>query len=138
MTTYEGGLRVPSMLRWPGAVKSSQIKTDIQSHQDMFISFAAVAGVPDVAEKMKAEKTQYSDGIDNVDYWTDKPPDSARTSMFYCIENKLTAVRMGPWRLHLSAKGVTTRRWCHASCRSCSTCAATRSRAMTARIRTVI
>jgi arylsulfatase len=51
MTTYEGGVRVISMLRWPGVDQARQIKNGIQAHQDMFTSFAAVAGVPDVASR---------------------------------------------------------------------------------------
>jgi arylsulfatase A-like enzyme len=104
MTTYEGGVRVISMLRWPGVVKPGQIKNGIQAHQDMFTSFAAAAGVPDVAEQMKRDKKQYIDGVNNIDYWTGKSPDSARNSLLYYIESKLTAVRMGPWKLHFSTK----------------------------------
>ncbi len=43
MTTYEGGVRVISMLRWPGVIESGQILNGIQGHQDMFTSFAAAA-----------------------------------------------------------------------------------------------
>lgn len=104
MTTYEGGVRVPSMLRWPGVIKPGQIKNGIQAHQDMFTSLAAAAGVPDVVEQMKRDKKQYIDGLNNIDYWTGKSPESARTSVLYYIESKLTAVRMGPWKLHFSTK----------------------------------
>ncbi|MCY1504006.1 Arylsulfatase [compost metagenome] len=104
MTTFEGGVRVPSMLRWPGVVKPGQIKNGIQAHQDMFTSLAAAAGVADVAERIKQEKKQYIDGIDNRDYWTGKSPQSKRTSLLYYIESKLTAVRMGPWKMHFSTK----------------------------------
>ncbi|QUN32787.1 arylsulfatase (plasmid) [Cupriavidus sp. KK10] len=104
MTTYEGGVRVISMLRWPGVIKPGQIKNGIQAHQDMFSSLAAIGGVPDVAERMKQEKTQYIDGVNNVDYWTGKAQESARKDFLYYYENKLTAVRMGPWKLHFSLK----------------------------------
>ncbi|MBM3103679.1 arylsulfatase [Pseudomonas sp. V1] len=104
MTTYEGGVRVPSMLRWSGRVQPGQIKNGIQSHQDMFTTLAVAAGVPDVVERMKQEKKQYIDGINNLDYWTGKAPQSARHSLFYYIESKLTAVRMGPWKMHFSTK----------------------------------
>ncbi|MGH8790446.1 MAG: arylsulfatase [Cupriavidus necator] len=104
MTTYEGGVRVVSMLRWPGVIKPGQIKNGIQAHQDMFTSFAAVAGNPNVAEQMKREKKQYIDGINNVDYWTGKTQDSARRDFLYYYESKLAAVRMGPWKFHFSVK----------------------------------
>ena len=64
MTTYEGGVRVISMLRWPEAIKPGQVLNGIQAHQDMFTSLAAAAGETDVVERMKAEKKQYIDGVD--------------------------------------------------------------------------
>jgi len=104
MTTYEGGVRVISMLRWPGAVKPGQILNGIQAHQDMFTSLAVAAGVDDVVEKVKSEKKQYIDGVNNVPYWTGKTDESARNHIFYYYESKLTAVRMGPWKFHFSTK----------------------------------
>lgn len=104
MTTYEGGVRVISMLKWPGVVQPGQIKNGIQSHMDMFTSLATAAGVDNVAEKMKKEKKQYIDGVNNIPYWTGKREESARDHLFYYYESKLTAVRMGPWKWHFSTK----------------------------------
>lgn len=104
MTTYEGGVRVVSMLKWPGQIQADQIKNGIQTHMDMFTSLATVAGVPNVAEKVMKEKKQYIDGVNNVPYWTGQQEDSARENMFYYYEGKLTAVRMGPWKFHFSTK----------------------------------
>ena len=104
MTTYEGGVRVISMLKWPGKIEPGQVLNGIQAHQDMFTSLAAAAGVPDVAEKMMAEKKQYIDGVNNLDYWTGKSPESNRNHIFHYYESKLTAVRMGPWKFHFSTK----------------------------------
>lgn len=104
MTTYEGGVRVISMLKWPGMIQPGQIKNGIQTHMDMFTSLATAAGVQNVGEKMKKEKKQYIDGVNNVPYWTGKAVDSSRETMFYYYESKLTAVRMGPWKFHFSTK----------------------------------
>jgi len=104
MTTYEGGVRVISMLKWPGKIEPGQILNGIQAHQDMFTSLAAAAGVPDVAEKIKVEKKQYIDGVNNLDYWTGKSAESNRNHIFHYYESKLTAVRMGPWKFHFSTK----------------------------------
>jgi len=104
MTTYEGGVRVISMLRWPGAVKPGQILNGIQAHQDMFTSLATAAGVPDVRERMIKTKKQYIDGLNNVPYWKGETDKSARNSIFYYYESKMTAVRMGPWKFHFSTK----------------------------------
>lgn len=104
MTCYEGGVRVISMLRWPGVIQPGQIKNGIQAHQDMFTTFAAAAGVPDVAAKIKTEKKQYIDGVNNLDYWTGKSSESARRHWLYYYEGRLAAVRMGPWKIHLATK----------------------------------
>jgi arylsulfatase A-like enzyme len=42
MSTYEGGVRVISMLRWPGVIAPGQVLNGIQCHQDMFTSLAAL------------------------------------------------------------------------------------------------
>jgi len=104
MTTYEGGVRVISMLRWPGVVEPGRVLNGIQGHQDMFTSLAAAAGVTDVAEKMKKQKKQYIDGLNNLPYWKGDSDESARTHIFHYYESKLTAVRMGPWKFHFSTK----------------------------------
>ena len=104
MTTYEGGIRLISMLRWPGHIQPGQILNGIQAHQDMFTSLAAAAGVPDVVEQMKTEKNQYIDGINNLDYWTGKAKESNRNLLFNYYESTLTGVRMGPWKFHFSTK----------------------------------
>jgi len=104
MSTYEGGVRVISMLRWPGVIKPGQMLNGIQGHQDMFTSLAAAAGVDNVAEKIKKEKKQYIDGVNNLPYWKGETDHSARNHIFYYYESKLTAVRMGPWKFHFSTK----------------------------------
>jgi arylsulfatase A-like enzyme len=104
MGTFEGGVRVPSMIKWPGVIKPGQVLNGIQAHQDMFTSLAAAAGVPDVNKKMMDEKHQYIDGVNNLDYWTGKSDHRNRDVFFYYYESKLAAIRMGPWKLHFSEK----------------------------------
>jgi len=104
MTTYEGGVRVPMMARWPGKIPADTRLNGIQGHQDLFATLAAAAGVDDVAEKMMAEKKQYIDGVNNLNYWLGQAQESSRNHIFYYYESKLTAVRMGPWKFHFSTK----------------------------------
>src|SRR4029434_2599514 len=102
MTCYEGGVRIVFLLRWPGVVKPGQVLNGIQAHMDMFTSFAAAAGVSNVVETIKREKKQHIDGINTLEYWTGKAPDSKRNDFLYYYESKLTAVRVGPWKVHFS------------------------------------
>jgi arylsulfatase A-like enzyme len=104
MTTYEGGVRVPSMIRWPAKLPAGKTLNGIQAHQDMFTSLASAAGIEDVNAKMMEEKKQYIDGVDNVAYWMGTENASRRNHIFHYYESKLTAVRMGPWKFHFSTK----------------------------------
>ncbi|WIO75561.1 arylsulfatase [Porticoccaceae bacterium LTM1] len=104
MTTYEGGVRVPMMARWPGKIPGGKKLNGIQAHQDLFTTLAAAAGVPDVAERVMKQKKQYIDGVNNLEYWMGESGMSNRNHIFYYYESKLTAVRMGPWKFHFSTK----------------------------------
>jgi len=104
MSTYEGGMRVISMVRWPGHIPAGTTLNGIQTHMDMFTTFAAIAGVKDVAADMMKEKKQYIDGLNNLDYWTGKSKESKRHDVFYYYEAKLMAIRMDQWKIHFNTK----------------------------------
>ena len=104
MTTYEGGVRVPCMVRWPGKIPAGTKLNGIQGHQDLFTTLASAAGIKDVTDQIMEEKHQFIDGVDNLDYWMGKTDQSSRNHIFYYYESKLTAVRMGPWKFHFSTK----------------------------------
>ena len=100
MTTYEGGVRVPMIVRWPGHVPADTVLTGIQAHMDIFTTLAAAAGEPDVVEKMKVERKQFIDGVNNLDYWTGETDQSARDNFIYYHESTIRAVRYAQWKLH--------------------------------------
>jgi len=104
MSTYEGGIRVPSMVRWPGVLEEGKILNGIQGHQDMFTTLATAAGVDDVVGLVRDEMDQYVDGVNNLPYWLGETEQSARTHIFHYYEGRLTAVRMGPWKFHFATK----------------------------------
>src|SRR5499427_3912446 len=52
-TNWEGGWRVPFVMRWPGVIQPGRIINDICSLQDMIPTFAAAAGESDLVEKVK-------------------------------------------------------------------------------------
>lgn len=104
MSTYEGGVRVPSMVRWPGHIPAGITLNGIQAHMDMFTTLAAIAGVDDVAADIMKEKKQVIDGVNNMDYWTGKSKESKRHVFFYYYETKLMAVRMDQWKVNFNTK----------------------------------
>ena len=100
MTTYEGGVRVPCMVRWPGHIPAGRILGGIQTHMDVFTTLAAVAGEPNVAQKMLAERKQPIDGVNNLAYWTGQSNESARDNYLYYYESSIKAIRYKQWKIH--------------------------------------
>jgi len=104
MTTFEGGIRVPMLARWPGKIPAGSKLNGMQGHQDLFTTLAAAAGISNVAEYVMEEMNQYIDGVNNLDYWLGNAETSSRNHIFHYYESKLTALRMGPWKFHFSTK----------------------------------
>ena len=51
-SNWEGGYRVPCLIRWPGVIKPGTIYNDVFSHEDMLPTLLAAAGEPDIKEKL--------------------------------------------------------------------------------------
>lgn len=111
MTTYEGGLRSPFLVRWPGKIPAGLKRNGISAHEDVVPTLMAAVGEPNINEELKQGKKigdrEYKvmiDGFNNLDYWTGKTDKSAREYFFYYYETDLTAVRFGPWKMHFATK----------------------------------
>ena len=107
-TNWEGGWRVPAMIRWPGAIKPGSVTNEIVHHMDWFPTFLAAAGAPDVKERLKKGGVQaigrtykvHLDGYDILPLLTGKTDKSDRKEVFYFSdEGDLTALRYGDWKL---------------------------------------
>jgi len=106
-SNWEGAYRVPAMVRWPGKIKAGSVSNDIMSHLDWAPTLLAVAGVPDVKERLlkgyKVGGTTYKvylDGYNFVPYLTGKEKKGPRTEFFYFSdENELTGLRFDNWKL---------------------------------------
>jgi arylsulfatase len=110
-TTWEGGLRVPCLIRWPGHIPPGREANGIQSHEDLYVSLAAAAGMPDLKTELLSGKKigdmtykVHLDGYDNLGYWTGKTDKSARREFFYYDETDLMAVRVDGWKMDIGVK----------------------------------
>ncbi|MGQ4583604.1 sulfatase-like hydrolase/transferase [Lysobacter sp. F60174L2] len=110
-TTWEGGLRVPCLVKWPGQIAPHSTSNGIQSHEDLFVTLAAAAGAPTVKEDLLKGHTMngvkykvHLDGYNNLDHWTGKADKSARRAFFYYDETDLMAVRVDGWKMHIGVK----------------------------------
>ena len=109
-TTWEGGFRVPCVIRWPGVIKPGTIYNDIFSHEDMLPTLVAAAGVPDVKEKLlkgyKVGRKTFKvhlDGYNMMPYFKGEVKESPRKEIFYFGQGgELNAIRYGDWKLHFT------------------------------------
>ncbi|TWU58575.1 Arylsulfatase [Rubripirellula tenax] len=106
-SNWEGAYRVPAMVRYPGKIKPGSVSNEIVSHLDWLPTILAMAGEPDVKEKLltghKAIGRDYKvhlDGYNLLPYLTDEEDKSPRDSFIYCNDDQqLTALRYDNWKL---------------------------------------
>ena len=103
-TGYEGGFRVPGMIRWPGHVPANTVENGIISNLDWLPTFVAAAGNPNIKEELlKGKKIgdrtykNHLDSYNQMDMITGKGP-SARHEIFYFTESALAAVRIDDFK----------------------------------------
>ena len=94
-STWEGGIRVPGIVRWPGTVAGGRVSSDIVSILDWFPTFLNAAG-----GKMLTDRP--IDGVDITALLKGTGP-SARRDLYYFFRSELEAVREGDWKLRVAA-----------------------------------
>ena len=109
-TNWEGGWRVPAMVRWPGVIKPGSVSNEIVHHMDWLPTFVAAAGKTDINEDLldgyvsKSLGRNYKvhlDGYNIIDHLKDpKNVKSPRHEIFYFSDDgDLTAMRYDDWKL---------------------------------------
>lgn len=106
-TTWEGGMRIPMMVRWPGVVKPGTECNEIISLIDWFPTLCAAAGIPDVVGQMKkgfkaGDKTfkVHLDGYDFGPHLRGEEEKGPREALFYFDQGgNLNAVRVFDWKV---------------------------------------
>ncbi len=106
-TNWEGGWRVPAMVRWPGKIAEGSVTNEIVHHMDWLPTLLAAAGVPDIKEQLLEGGVQaigreykvHLDGYNILPLLTGESEDSPRKEIFYFSdEGDLTALRYGDWK----------------------------------------
>jgi arylsulfatase A-like enzyme len=109
-SNWEGGWRVPCMIRWPGVIKPGTVSNDIFSHQDMLPTLVAAAGEPDIVEKLKKGYTAgkktfkvHLDGFNLLPCWKGEVKENPRPGFLYWSDDgDLMALRYGNWKVHFA------------------------------------
>jgi arylsulfatase len=112
LTTWEGGMRAPLVVRWPGHIKPGIIKDQIFASLDWLPTLVDIAGGPKGDDlKKQIEAGQYPgivkttlDGVDQRDYLEGKS-DSARDTFFYYTGSLPSAVRYKNWKFYYTMVG---------------------------------
>jgi arylsulfatase len=106
-TNWEGGYRVPCIIRWPGVIEPGTAYNDLGSHEDIIPTLMAALGEPDLAENLKkghkVGDTTYKvhlDGYNLLPYLTGETDDSPRKEFLYWTDDgDLAALRYEQWKL---------------------------------------
>ncbi len=103
-TVFEGGFRVPAIIRWPGKVKPGTVENGLFSGLDWLPTLAAAAGNPDITEQLLKGATlgdrtykNHLDGYNQIDLLLGNGP-SKRHELFYFGGPKLGAIRIDDFK----------------------------------------
>jgi len=108
-TNWEGGWRVPAMVRWPGHIAPGSVTNQIVHHMDWLPTFAAMAGKDDIKEdlldgyassSMGRDYRVHLDGYNMLPLLTGETDTGERREVFYFSDDgDLTALRYNDWKL---------------------------------------
>ena len=106
-TNWEGGWRVPAMVKWPGKIKAGSVSNEIMHHMDWLPTLSAIAGENDIKGKLKSgysaigrDYKVHLDGYNFLPHITGKEGKGPRKEIFYFSDDgDLTALRYEDWKL---------------------------------------
>ncbi len=97
--TLEGGVREPTIVRWPGKIASGSTSDAISGTTDLLPTLVSLAG-GEVSSEIKI------DGYDLSNVLLGKAEQTEREAWYYFQGSNLKAVRSGPWKLAIAAQGI--------------------------------
>jgi arylsulfatase len=114
LTTWEGGMRAPCVIRWPGHIKPGTVMNEIFASLDWVPTFVDIAGGPTGdGLKKQIEAGKYPgivkttlDGFDQRNYLEGKSETSARDIFFYYSNATPSAVRYKNWKMYYTMSGT--------------------------------
>ena len=107
-TGWEGGFRVPMLIRWPGVIKPGTVSNDIFSHYDLIPTFCAAAGEPDIVAKTRTGYQAggqtfkvHLDGYNLEPFLAGSAKEAPRREFLYWSDDgDLLAIRFQDWKVH--------------------------------------
>lgn len=110
LTTWEGGMRAPMVIRWPGVIRPGTVKNEMFASLDWLPTLVNIAGgAKGDGLKKQIEAGQYPgivkttlDGVDQRDYLEGKSDKSARDVFYYYSGKDPSAVRYKNWKMYFA------------------------------------
>ena len=110
-TTWDGGFRVPMLVKWPGHIKPGTTSNDIVSLLDWMPTLMAAAGQPDIKDKLMqgytaGDKTYkvHLDGYDQTPMLTGNGPGVRKEFFYFTDDGSLSALRYNNWKMMFSVQ----------------------------------
>jgi len=107
-STWEGGMREPCIVRWPGHIRAGTSCDEVCSTMDLLPTFARLAGIEDPVGDRRIDGGDISPLLRG-----EEGARSPHEAFFYYRSNQLRAVRAGPWKLHARGPGIKRQRLYH-------------------------
>ncbi len=106
-TNWEGGWRIPLLVRWPGKIEAGKVSNEIVQHHDWLPTFLAAAGEPDIVEKCKKgyqaigrTYKNHIDGYNLLPYLTGQEEQGPRNLFVYISDDgDILGVRYDNWKI---------------------------------------
>ncbi len=105
-TQWEGGYRVPTIIRWPGVIKPGTIINDIGAHEDMLPTLLAAAGDPNVGANLltgrKVGGTTYKVHLDGYNLMPALKGEATwprQEFIYFTDDGQVAALRYGNWKV---------------------------------------
>jgi arylsulfatase len=110
LSTWEGGMRAPMVIRWPGVIRPGTVKNEMFASLDWVPTLVEIAGGPrGDGLKQRIEAGQYPgivrttlDGVNQIDYLSGKSEKSARDHFLYYSSQTPSAVRYKNWKMYFA------------------------------------
>jgi arylsulfatase len=111
-TTWEGGFRVPTLVRWPGRIEAGRISNEIISHQDWLPTLMAAVGKPEVKEdllrgrRVNGRRVKvHLDGYNFLPHFLGEQEQGPRREMFYFTDDgSVSALRYNDWKINFTVQ----------------------------------
>jgi arylsulfatase len=106
-SNWEGGYRVPTLIKWPGVIDPGTIYNDVFSHEDMLPTIMAGVGKPDIKEQLLdgysaigRDYRVHLDGYNLLPYFSGETEEGPRKEFFYWTDDgDLANLRYGRWKM---------------------------------------